>query len=157
MAVPLSIAHRFEVARQHEWTHFYDILSPVIRRPLHFNLQSQLHDLIRESFGPDPEVHLDCFKLLELEILTEFEHWKLWFPLQPQLKDTMEGLAVDIIRCGCALGERWGEAVSDFQFGDKGDPPSDCASFLCSMLNCINRKLGNGLGFTMYCTSASGE
>lgn len=90
-----------EVARQHGWTHLYDALNPIVRRPLHFQilhkLQSRLHDLIREAFKTDPEAHLECFRLPELEILTEFEHSTLWFPLQPELKDTREGLAVQII------------------------------------------------------------
>jgi hypothetical protein len=90
-----------EVAHQHGWTHLYDILNPVVRRHLHsrilHKLQSRLHDLIREAFETDPEAHLECFRLPELEILTVFEHSRLWFPLQPELKDSREGLAVQII------------------------------------------------------------
>lgn len=103
-----------EVARQHGWTHLYDILNPVVRRPLHFkilhDLQSRLHDLIRESFKTDTEAHLECFMLPELEVLTEFEHSRLWFPLQPELKDTREGLAVHIIldRQELVVVVRWG-------------------------------------------------
>jgi len=73
----------------------------VIRRPLHFgtlhDLQRRLHDLIRKSFKNDPEVHLECFILPELEILTEFDHSRLWFPLQPELMDTRQGPAVHIV------------------------------------------------------------
>src|SRR5204863_1583207 len=90
-----------EVARQHKWKHLYDILNPVARRPLYpktlCDIQGRLHDLIRESFRNDPEVHLECFVLPELEILTEFEHSTLWFPLQPELEDTWDGLGVHII------------------------------------------------------------
>jgi len=70
----------------------------------------RLHDLIREGFKNNPEAHLECFVLPELEILTEFEHSRLWFPLQPELKDTREGLAVQIIldREELVVVLRWG-------------------------------------------------
>jgi hypothetical protein len=74
------------------------------------DLQKRLNDLIREGFQNNPEAHLECFILPELEILTEFEHSRLWFPLQPELKDMREGLAVHIIldREELVVVLRWG-------------------------------------------------
>jgi hypothetical protein len=53
--------------------------------------------LIKDTFGSHPDAHLDCFLLPELEILTEFERSRIWFPLNPELLDTRDGLAVHII------------------------------------------------------------
>lgn len=73
----------------------------MIRRPISHRvlqaLQNLLHDLIRRTYGNNPEAHLECFVLPELEILTEFDRSRLWFPLNPELRDTREGLAVHII------------------------------------------------------------
>ncbi|KAI9775929.1 MAG: hypothetical protein M1839_000718 [Geoglossum umbratile] len=103
-----------DVARRHGWTHLYDVLSPIVRRPLRYDflhdLQMRLNDLIREGFENNPAAHLECFVLPELEILTEFEHSRLWFPLQPELQDTRDGLAVQIIldREELVVILRWG-------------------------------------------------
>jgi hypothetical protein len=42
-----------------------------------------------------PEAHLECFKLPELEVLTEFESAVMWFPLEPE-KGFRGGLGVEI-------------------------------------------------------------
>jgi Ankyrin repeat len=103
-----------DVARQHGWAHLFDILSPVVRRTVHYgvlqDLQDRLHNLIREGFKNDPQAQLECFVLPELEILTEFEHARLWFPLQPELIDTREGLAVHLTldREELVVTLRWG-------------------------------------------------
>jgi hypothetical protein len=75
------------------------------------DLQVRLHDLIREGFKNDSQAHLECFVLPELEILTEFEHARLWFPLQPELIDTREGLAVHLTLDGeeLVVTLRWGK------------------------------------------------
>ncbi|KIW26127.1 hypothetical protein, variant [Cladophialophora immunda] len=90
-----------DIARDHGWRDLYENLSPVIRRPVSHktlqNLQTRLHDLINDTFGSHPDAHLDCFLLPELEILTEFDRSRIWFPLNPELLDTREGLAVHII------------------------------------------------------------
>ncbi|KAH0842289.1 hypothetical protein AYO21_00092 [Fonsecaea monophora] len=90
-----------DVARDHGWKDLYDNLSPVMRRPVSHKtlhtLQTHLHDLIKDTFGGHPDAHLDCFLLPELEILTEFERSRIWFPLNPELPDTRDGLAVHII------------------------------------------------------------
>ncbi|OAL29800.1 hypothetical protein AYO20_08993 [Fonsecaea nubica] len=90
-----------DVARDHGWKDLYDNLSPVIRRPvshktLHI-LQTHLNDLIKDTFGGHPDAHLDCFLLPELEVLTEFDRSRIWFPLNPELPDTRDGIAVHII------------------------------------------------------------
>lgn len=46
---------------------------------------------------------MDCFLLPELEILMEYDRSRLWFPLNPELPDTREGLAVHIILEGNEL------------------------------------------------------
>ncbi|OAP55035.1 hypothetical protein AYL99_10735 [Fonsecaea erecta] len=90
-----------DIARDHGWKDLYETLSPVIRRTVNHKtlqtLQTRLHDLIRDTFGAHPDAHLDCFLLPELEILTEFERSRIWFPLNPELLDTREGLAVHVI------------------------------------------------------------
>lgn len=92
-----------DVARAHKLEHLYELLSPVIRRSISHKvllvLQDRLHDLIRQTFGPEkhPEAHLECFLLPELEILTEFDNSRLWFPLEPELKDTRDGFVVHVV------------------------------------------------------------
>ncbi|KAJ9136861.1 hypothetical protein NKR23_g9467 [Pleurostoma richardsiae] len=103
-----------DIAKDHEWEHLYDLLSPVVRRPVShktiMSLQNQLHDLIRETFGTRPDAHLDCFLFPELDILTEFDRSRMWFPLNPELLDTREGLAVHMIleRNELVVIMRWG-------------------------------------------------
>jgi hypothetical protein len=76
-------------------------------------LQSHLDSLIKENYESHPDVHLDCFLLPELEILTEFDRSRLWFPLNPELLDTRDGLAVHIIleRNELVVVMRWGRTV----------------------------------------------
>ncbi|KAH8587915.1 hypothetical protein B0O99DRAFT_640663, partial [Bisporella sp. PMI_857] len=84
-----------DIARAHGWKDLYENLNPVIRRPVSHKvlqtLQSHLDSLIKEQFESHPNVHLDCFLLPELEILTEFDRSRLWFPLNPELLDTRDG------------------------------------------------------------------
>ncbi|OCT45440.1 hypothetical protein CLCR_05838 [Cladophialophora carrionii] len=106
-----------DIAREHGWKDLYDKLSPVIRRPVNHKalqaLQLQLHNLIRDTFGTHPEAHLDCFLLPELEILTEFDRSRIWFPLNPELLDTRDGLAVHTVleRNELVVVMRWGRTV----------------------------------------------
>jgi hypothetical protein len=96
-----------QVAQDHEWEHLYELLNPVIRRPVSYKilqiLQDRLHDLIKQTYAEDTEAHLECFLLPELEILTEFDRSRLWFPLEPELPDTRYGRAVHIILEGSEL------------------------------------------------------
>ncbi|RYP42268.1 hypothetical protein DL767_000432 [Monosporascus sp. MG133] len=97
----LKYSTPLDIARDHGWEHLYELLNPVIRRPISHRelqtLQDHLHNLIRRTYGNNLEAHLECFVLPELEILTEFDRSRLWFPLNPELRDTREGLAVHII------------------------------------------------------------
>ena len=92
----------FDVALNQGSRHLLTLLNPVIRRPLSnvaiTNLQRNLHGLIKSIFTPQhfPQVHLECFVLPELEVLTEFETAGMWFPLEPELKDDRDGLGVEI-------------------------------------------------------------
>ncbi|KAI9147121.1 hypothetical protein HJFPF1_13153 [Paramyrothecium foliicola] len=103
-----------DVARDHGWEHLYELLNPVIRRPISHRvlqaLQDRLHDLIRKVYENDTEAHLDCFFFPELEILTEFDRSRLWFPLDPELRDTREGRAIHIVldRDELVAIMRWG-------------------------------------------------
>jgi hypothetical protein len=84
-----------------------------------WKLQERLHELIRSTFGSDnPEaddVHLECFNLPPLDVLTEFESSRLWFPLQPELRDTREGAAVHVFlqRNELVAVMRWGRGDAD--------------------------------------------
>jgi hypothetical protein len=106
-----------DVARAHGWKDLYENLNPVVRRPVSHKvlqtLQSDLDSLIKENYESHPDVHLDCFLLPELEILTEFDRSRLWFPLNPELLDTRDGLAVHIIleRNELVVVMRWGSTV----------------------------------------------
>ncbi|ETI21721.1 hypothetical protein G647_08068 [Cladophialophora carrionii CBS 160.54] len=106
-----------DIAREHGWKDLYGKLSPVIRRPVNHKalqaLQLHLHNLIRDTFGTHPEAHLACFLLPELEILTEFDRSRIWFPLNPELLDTRDGLAVHIVleRNELVVVMRWGRTV----------------------------------------------
>ncbi|KIW94771.1 uncharacterized protein Z519_04748 [Cladophialophora bantiana CBS 173.52] len=106
-----------DVARDHGWKDLYEKLSPVIRRPVNHKalqtLQTRLHDLIKDTFGSHPDAHLECFILPELEILTEFDRSRIWFPLNPELLDTREGLAVHVIleRNEIIAVMRWGRTT----------------------------------------------
>ncbi|RYP62600.1 hypothetical protein DL771_009643 [Monosporascus sp. 5C6A] len=97
----LKYSTPLDIARDHGWEHLYELLNPVIRRPISHRelqaLQDHLHNLIRRTYGNNLEAHLECFVLPELEILTEFDRSRLWFPLNPELRDTREGLAVHMI------------------------------------------------------------
>ncbi|KPI40236.1 uncharacterized protein AB675_7581 [Cyphellophora attinorum] len=120
-----------DVARDHKWEHLFEPLTPIIRRPVSaivlWKLQQHLHDLIRTTFAPrsgsslpeDAEkaddVHLECFHLPPLDVLTEFESSRLWFPLQPELKDTREGAAVHVFleRNELVAVMRWGRGDAE--------------------------------------------
>ncbi|KAJ2902883.1 hypothetical protein MKZ38_010694 [Zalerion maritima] len=90
-----------EVAHSHGWDHIYNSLSPQLRRPVRHAvlniLQWRLDGLIKETFEEESEAHLECFLLPQLEIMTEHERSRLWFPLNPELRDTRKGLAVHIL------------------------------------------------------------
>ncbi|KAH7460498.1 hypothetical protein FOMA001_g19467 [Fusarium oxysporum f. sp. matthiolae] len=95
-----SHSRPLDIARGREWEHLYEFLDPEIKRPvdpkvLHA-LQDRLHSLIRQTFGDNRQAHLECFILPELEVLTEFEDSGMRFPLNPELQDSREGLAVHI-------------------------------------------------------------
>jgi hypothetical protein len=87
----------YDVARYHGHAHLYDVLRPFIKRPVDPKalqvLQLKLHALIKQQFPLDL---LKDFFLPELEVLTEFEHSSLWFPLNPESPDTQERLGVRI-------------------------------------------------------------
>lgn len=88
----------YEIARDHGHAHLYDLLCPVVRRPIDprtlQELQNKLHTLIEEFF---PSELLKNFLLPELEVLTEFEHSNLWFPLFPEATDIRGRTGVRII------------------------------------------------------------
>ncbi|ORY04776.1 hypothetical protein BCR34DRAFT_572486 [Clohesyomyces aquaticus] len=88
----------YDIARDHGHTHLYDLLCPIVRRPTDPRalqaLQHNLHALIKEQF---PRDLLEGFFLPDLEVLTEFEHSDLWFPLNPESPDTRGRLGVHII------------------------------------------------------------
>lgn len=87
----------YEIAKDHGHTHLYDLLCPIIRRPIDPRAlqvaQHVLHSLIKQQF---PRDLLQDFFLPELEVLTEFEHSSLWFPLNLESPDTQGRLAVRI-------------------------------------------------------------
>ncbi|KAF4333350.1 ankyrin repeat [Fusarium beomiforme] len=89
-----------DIARGREWEHLYEFLDPEIKRPVDPKvlqaLQDRLHSLIRQTFGDNRQAHLECFILPELEVLTEFEDSGMWFPLNPELPDSRQELAVHI-------------------------------------------------------------
>ncbi|KAK4455304.1 hypothetical protein QBC34DRAFT_432658 [Podospora aff. communis PSN243] len=91
----------YDIARSRDARHLLPLLNPVIHRPLSnvaiSNLQRNLHDLIKGIFTSRrfPEAHLECFRLPELEVLTEFERAVMWFPLEPE-KGFRGGLGVEI-------------------------------------------------------------
>jgi hypothetical protein len=92
----------------------YELLNPVIKHPVDLEilqaLQDQLHGLIRQTFGNNPQANLECFVLPELEILTELEPPMILFPLNPELPNPREGLAVHICLDGNELDVtmQWG-------------------------------------------------
>ncbi|SCO54281.1 uncharacterized protein FFNC_15436 [Fusarium fujikuroi] len=89
-----------DIARGRKWEHLYEFLDPEIERPLDPKvlqvLQDRLHSLIRQTFGDNRQAHLECFILPELEVLTEFKDSGMWFPLNPELPDSRQELAVHI-------------------------------------------------------------
>jgi hypothetical protein len=73
-----------DVAKEFGWAHLYSLLAPVVHHTLPasvvLGLQEQLHQVFAKAF---PGV-TECFRVPQVEILTELKDPQLWVPLETE-------------------------------------------------------------------------
>ncbi len=84
-----------EIAREHGYSHLFELLAPMIRNPVPHHtlerLQQRFHAMIRNDLsGFSNQEHL---RLPELIVLTEMATPEMWFPLKSNNEYPRVGVA----------------------------------------------------------------